>query len=86
MNYVVKFSKSAVKDFEKLPNGTQKRIKQNLEYLRISPRGNDTKKLKGSANTYRTRVGDYRIVFEIYDDELLVWIIQIDTREDVYRK
>ncbi|HYH05124.1 MAG TPA: type II toxin-antitoxin system RelE/ParE family toxin [Bacillota bacterium] len=86
MNYIVKFSKSAAKAFEKLPNTTQKRIEQKLEYLKISPRGNDTKKLKGSTNYYRTRVGDYRIIFEIYDKELLVWIVDIDSRDDVYRK
>ncbi|HOQ24983.1 MAG: type II toxin-antitoxin system RelE family toxin [Bacillota bacterium] len=45
---------------------------QKLAYLQVTPRGGDTKKLTGYTNVYRTRVGDYRIVYEILETDLIV--------------
>ncbi|GAB2191795.1 hypothetical protein MAH1_34030 [Sessilibacter sp. MAH1] len=83
--YDVKFSKNAEKAYNKLPANMRARIDQKIVYLRATPRGPDTKKLQGSQNTYRTRVGTYRIVFEISDGELLVWILDVDHRSSVYK-
>ncbi|TMO42599.1 type II toxin-antitoxin system mRNA interferase toxin, RelE/StbE family [Pseudoalteromonas ruthenica] len=84
MAYEVKFSKKAEKAYGKLPNEVRRRIDTKLDYLRLTPRGTDTKKLQGYANTYRTRVGTYRIVFEIEDGELIVWILDVGHRGRIY--
>lgn len=84
--YTVKFSKQAAKEYEKLPKSIQSRIDDKLDYLRNSPRGHDTKQLQGYVgSTYRTRVGDYRIVYEIQDTELIVWIVKIGHRREIYK-
>ncbi|MBI3899350.1 MAG: type II toxin-antitoxin system RelE/ParE family toxin [Gammaproteobacteria bacterium] len=85
MAYEVKFSKNAKKSYEKLPANIRTRIDKKLDYLRITPRGNDTIMLSGEINTFRTRVGSYRIVYEIHEDKLVVWILDVDHRKDVYR-
>ena len=85
MSYEVKFSKKAEKAYKKLPNNIKLRIDQKLDYLSSTPRGTDTKKLAGHENAYRTRVGDYRIVYEIEDDQLLVWILDLGHRGGIYR-
>jgi len=82
--YEIKFSKRAEKAYKKLPVDIRNRIDQKLNYLRISPRGPDTKKLVGEENAYRTRVGSYRIVYEIEDNELLVWILDVGHRSSIY--
>jgi mRNA interferase RelE/StbE len=82
--YEVRFSKKAEKAYKKLPGDVKVRIDQKLEYLKRTPRGPDTKKLVGGDNAYRTRVGDYRIVYEIEDNKLLVWILDVGHRRSIY--
>lgn len=84
MAYQVKFSKKSEKAYANLSSEIRRRIDAKLDYLRLTPRGNDTKKLQGYANAYRTRVGTYRIVFEIQDDELIVWILDVGHRGGIY--
>lgn len=85
MAYEVKFSKKATKAYKKLPGDVRFRIDQKINYLRITPRGLDTKKLSGHENAYRTRVGCYRIVYEIEDRNLLVWILDVGPRGAIYQ-
>lgn len=56
-----------------------------IDELATSPRPNGVKKLKGKENTYRIRVGDYRILYEIFDDVLLVTVVKIGHRSKVYK-
>jgi len=83
--YEIKFSKKAEKEYKKLPADIRIRIDQKLNYLRLTPRGPDTKKLVGEENAYRTRVGTYRIVYEIEDNQLLVWILDVGQRGSIYK-
>ena len=85
MAYEVKFSKKAEKAYKKLPGDIRQRIDQKINYLRATPRGHDTKKLVGQENVYRTRVGSYRIVYEIEDNKLLVWILDVGPRGSIYQ-
>lgn len=85
MTYEVKFSKKAEKAYKKLPGSIRLRIDQKINYLRATPRGKDTKKLSGHVNSYRTRVGGYRIVYEIEDGKLLVWILDVGPRGGIYQ-
>ncbi len=85
MSYKIEFSNGARKQFRKLPPDLQKRIQAKINELAIHPRPNRVKKLQGDDNSYRIRVGDYRVVYEIKDDILLVIIIRIKHRSEVYK-
>lgn len=85
MDYQVKFSKKALAAYNELPNLVQRRIDQKLAYLRCTPRGADTIKLLGRDAIYRTRVGLYRILFEIDDAKHIIWLLDIGNRQEIYR-
>ena len=85
MSYEVKFSKSAKKQFRKLPLDVQERIQTKINDLAVEPRPNGVKKLKGEENSYRIRVDDYRVVYEIKDDVLIVTVVRVKHRSEVYK-
>ena len=74
----------AYKELEKLKKETQKQINDKLKEL-VDPYKVHSKKLKGSENTYRIRIGKYRVVFKIYTDERIVVVIRIAHRKKIYR-
>ena len=84
--YRVVLSGHARKALRKLERSVQERVVVALELLEVDPRPPKAVKLKGEDNVWRIRVGDYRIVYEVTDTELLVWVIRIADRKDVYRK
>ncbi|MBH8576429.1 type II toxin-antitoxin system RelE/ParE family toxin [Nostocaceae cyanobacterium CENA369] len=85
MSYRVEILKGAFKQLKKLPPEVQERIQIKIDELATSPRPNGVKKLKGQENTYRIRVGDYRILYEFFDDVLLVTVVEIGHRSKVYK-
>ena len=85
MSYEVKFSNSAKKQFRKLPLDVQERIQTKINDLAVKPRPNGVKKLKGEENSYRIRVDDYRVVYEIKDDVLIVTVVRVKHRSEVYK-
>lgn len=88
MAYGVEFTKSARKEFERLPAKVRGNAVEALSLLSKNPYSAllKTKKLKGADNVYRIRIGEYRIVYEIRDDRLIVLVIKIGHRSDVYRR
>lgn len=85
MSYEVKFSKGAKKQFRKLPLDVQECIQTKINDLAIEPRPNGFKKLQGDDNSYRVRVGDYRVIYELDDDVLIVTVIKIGHRSEIYK-
>jgi mRNA interferase RelE/StbE len=85
VTYEVKFTKGARKMFKKLSQELQDRIQPKIDELAIEPRPNGVKKLQGEENTYRIRVSDYRVIYDIFDDVLLVSVIDIGHRSKVYK-
>jgi len=83
--YEVKFTKGARKMFRKLSQQLQDRIQTKIDDLAIEPRPNGVKKLKGEENSYRIRVGDYRVIYDIFDDVLLVSVVEVGHRSEVYK-
>ncbi len=63
----------------------QRRIAAAIDRLAVDPRPSGVRKLTGADNLWRIRVGDYRIVYEIEDDRLVVLIVRIGHRRDIYR-
>lgn len=53
--------------------------------MAIEPRPNGVKKLQGDDNSYRLRVGDYRVIYEVVDNVLIVTVIKIGHRSDIYK-
>lgn len=86
MNYLIEFSKRAEKQFLALPQSIQERLVPHINALAENPRPSKVKKLVGEENQYRIRVGDYRIVYQIQDQLLLVLILKIGHRSDIYRQ
>lgn len=84
MTYRVLATTSAQRDVRRLPPETKARIKQSMEALADGPR-EQSEKLVGQ-DSYRKRVGDYRIVFRVDDSALEVLVVRVKHRRDVYRK
>ena len=81
--YKVIFKQSVRKDLRSIPNIDIKRILQKIEQIAEQPRGPGSVKLKDS-NYYRVRQGQYRIVYEIRDQELIITVIKVGHRSSVY--
>jgi mRNA interferase RelE/StbE len=84
----VEFTKSAKKEFNTLPLNIQDRIVEALQVLAINPYSEllHIKKLKGQDGLYRIRVGDYRLVYEVQNNKLIILVIKIGHRREVYRR
>jgi mRNA interferase RelE/StbE len=82
----IEFTSSAGRDFSKLNREMQQRITAKVDGLADHPRPRGAEKLEGRENRYRIRVGDYRVIYEIQDEVLVVLIVRIGHRRDVYRR
>jgi mRNA interferase RelE/StbE len=85
MVYRIEVKASAIKALARIPNPHQRRIAKAIDGLARTPRPTGCVKLAGAENVYRIRVGDYRIVYDIVDRVLTVYVIRIAHRKDVYR-
>ena len=68
----------------KLDEKMQGRVDDAIYALAVEPRPAGCKKLSGQANTYRVRVGDFRILYDVEDEVLVVLVVQIGNRREVY--
>ncbi|EFA73253.1 type II toxin-antitoxin system RelE/ParE family toxin [Cylindrospermopsis raciborskii LB2897] len=86
MTYKIIITKSIQKQLDNLPSNIQDRVYEKISQLAEEPRPDGVAKLKGYDNEYRIRIGDYRLVYEIQDEKLIVLILQCKHRRDVYKK
>lgn len=86
MNYQILIKPAAQRQIKKLTPAVQKSLIALIESLAIEPRPSGCKKLKGRQDQYRVRSGDYRIIYSIEDDALIVRIIKVGHRRDVYEE
>ena len=84
-NYVITFARSAEKELAALPVIVVLRVRAVLDALVVNPRPSGCKKLRNARNRWRVRVGDYRIVYTIDDEQRLVDIEAVRHRRFVYR-
>jgi len=82
-DYTVLILPSAQKQLSKLPNAIATRIEDKMMELEQDPRPTGCKKLKGR-DAWRIRIGDYRVIYEIQDGKLIVTVITIGHRREVY--
>ena len=85
-SYRIEFTKSAKKEFEGLPEKMQGKVIEALGVLSPNPFSEllKVKKLKGADSLYRIRIGDYRVVYEIRKNTLIILVIKIGHRREVY--
>ncbi|CUI18064.1 putative addiction module toxin (plasmid) [Candidatus Protochlamydia naegleriophila] len=83
--YKLKFDCDLKKILSKIPKYDGVLLRKRMTLLEEDPRPNGALKLKGQDNSYRIRCGKYRIIYEIKDNELIVLIIDVDSRKDVYK-
>ena len=85
--YTVEFTRSAEKEFGRLPRKLQLRAAEAIALLSENPYSEliKVKKLKGAEDLYRIRVADYRIVYELRDERLIILVIKIGHRREIYR-
>ncbi|CBN58265.1 Plasmid stabilization system [Kamptonema sp. PCC 6506] len=81
MNYQVEFKPKAIKDLESLPVEVQNRVLTKIELMQNNLTG-DVKRLTNYTPEYRLRVGDYRVLFEIEEDVLVIY--RVKHRKDAY--
>ena len=86
ISYSIEFSRTARKQLGKLPRGTGQRIADGIETLADNPLPPGVKKLTDKDDLYRIRIGDYRVIYQINESMLLILIVKIGHRGDIYRK
>jgi mRNA interferase RelE/StbE len=84
--YTVELKPAAVRDLKAIPERERKRIKTRIDALAENPRPHGAKALQGGEGYLRIRVGDYRIIYTVLDRLLLVVVIRVGNRRDVYRR
>jgi len=85
-SYKIKWKKSAYKELRNIHKEYIPKIIDSVEKLSLNPFPSGVKKLSGSEKTYRIRVGDYRIIYEIEEQRLIIQIIRVRHRKDVYKR
>lgn len=85
MKYTVRMNSRTCKELARLPGDMHRRVIRKLDALEANPRPVGVEKLSGTEDLYRVRVGDWRIVYAIRDRELVVIVIRIGHRREVYR-
>ncbi len=86
MSYRVLVAPAAVRQLRKLDSTARRRVQAVIELLAGDPRPPGAVKLVGGAGEYRVRSGDYRVVYDVQDDVLVVLVIAVGHRRDIYRR
>lgn len=85
MAYTIQFKPLALRQFEKLPREAQRRLSAKIEALRDDPFPAGCKKMAAIPDTWRIRAGDYRVVYQVHRGVLLILVLALGHRKDVYR-
>jgi mRNA interferase RelE/StbE len=85
MSYQVIVPKPVQKQLDSLPDIVRERVLRRIVALKENPRPPGCVKLKGYENEYRIRIGNYRVRYEVRDEESIVLLLHCKHRKDVYR-
>lgn len=86
MTLEVALAPAAARQLRKLDPQSRRRIQAAIELLAIEPRPPAATRLVGGAGEWRVRTGDYRIVYEIDDERLLVLVLSVGHRREIYQR
>ncbi len=84
--YKIELSKRSIKELKKLPKFQQKKIAVKIDRISKNPYSRNAKKLIGEKDLFRVRSGDYRIIYQVKDKILLILILKIGHRKEIYKK
>ncbi|WP_303708987.1 MULTISPECIES: type II toxin-antitoxin system RelE/ParE family toxin [Microbacterium] len=82
--YRVEFTTAAAKEVRKLDPQLRRRILGGISDLEREPRPHGVRKLAGFDNAWRVRIGDYRVLYEVVDERVLVTVVRVAHRRDAY--
>ncbi|MCD6275705.1 MAG: type II toxin-antitoxin system RelE/ParE family toxin [Thermoplasmata archaeon] len=85
MGYLIKLKRSVEKEILKLPRDVIKRIVRAIDELENDPYPRDSKKIRGTERTYRLRVGNYRIIYQVDEERKEIIIYHVRHRKSVYK-
>lgn len=83
--YEIRIMPAAQKEIDRLPQRARERVEAAIVSLADNPRPVGSKKLRTLKDTYRVRVGNYRIIYQVFDDELVILVVTVGDRKDIYR-
>jgi mRNA interferase RelE/StbE len=83
--YKIQYKKSVEKDLRKLPSAQLKSIVTKIRALAIDPHPSGSIKLRGSSDLFRVRHTDYRIIYQVHGDNLVILIVKVGHRREIYR-
>ena len=86
MIYRIDFARKAARQFQNLPAAVQKRLKPKIDALARNLRPRGVKKLEGEEDLYRIPVGDYRIIYQVQDKALVVLVVKLGDRKEIYKR
>jgi len=84
--YPVEFLPSAARQLGKLDRSVVRRIARAIDQLAVDPQGPNSVKLADTENVWRIRVGDYRVLYQIENDWLVILVVAVGHRASVYRR
>lgn len=85
MPNAIEFANSALREFKALDRSVQRRIATHIDDLAASPFPPGSKKLQGSRDQYRIRIGDYRVIYRVDGKRVTVLVLKIGHRREIYR-
>lgn len=83
--YQIEWKRSAIKELNQLPKEAINRIVEHVSALAENPFPNGVRKLIGTDEIYRIRIGEYRVIYQVFAQKLVIIIIRVRHRKDVYR-
>ena len=86
MTYRVEVAPAALRQLRMLDSPARRRVQAAIELLADQPRPSRAKRLVGGEGEWRARTGDYRIVYEAHDDVLVVLVVGVGHRRDIYER
>jgi len=83
--YEIEWRRSTKRDLRRISHEQTLKIVSAVEALRENPRPYGSVKLTGSDCAYRIRIGDYRVIYEVYDHKVIIEVVKVGHRREVYR-
>jgi mRNA interferase RelE/StbE len=85
VSYQVEITREALRALSKLDKPIRRRVQSAIDELQADPRPHGAIALQGLSGAYRIRIGDYRVIYTINDDKLVVVVVDLGHRREIYR-
>ena len=83
--YSIGYTTSAQRELRKLDSSVRRRVRAAIDALAEDPRPNGCKKISGFETLWRIRIGDYRVVYDVIDEQVIVTVVRVAHRREAYR-